>query len=159
MEMFCRYMVEEERVSELDIKWYLDSSPSPWLVHLPHHWTVPHIVRGSRLAGHVSQVFSNRSLTVVSLTRLRSTMSGVYTCKVSTNTQETVSRARLQILSKSEIFTGGVKPGKLRQFSDYFPVHYKFLVRSSQFTSMSYFQENQRNLQSSSAPRLLTDWR
>ena len=56
MELVCRYLVEEQRLGELDIKWYLDSSPSPWLVHLPHHWTVPHIVRGSRLAGHVSQV-------------------------------------------------------------------------------------------------------
>ena len=47
-----------------------------------------------------SQVFSNRSLTVVNLTRLRPTMSGVYTCKVSTNTQETRARARLTVLSK-----------------------------------------------------------
>ena len=56
MELVCRYLVEEQRLGELDIKWYLDSSPSPWLVHLPHHWTLPHIVRGSRLADHVSQV-------------------------------------------------------------------------------------------------------
>ena len=56
VELVCRYLVEEQRLGELDIKWYLDSSPSPWLVHLPHHWTLPHIVRGSRLADHVSQV-------------------------------------------------------------------------------------------------------
>ena len=58
VEMVCRYLVEDQRLGELDIKWYLDSSPAPWLVHLPHHWTLPHIVRGSRLADHVSQVHS-----------------------------------------------------------------------------------------------------
>ena len=58
VEMVCRYLVEDQRLGELDIKWYLDSSPAPWLVHLPHHWTLPHIVRGSRLADHVSQVQS-----------------------------------------------------------------------------------------------------
>ena len=47
-------------------------------------------------------MFSNHSLTVVSLSRLTPDLSGVYTCKVSTNTQETVIRARLQILSKSK---------------------------------------------------------
>ena len=55
VELVCRYQVEAEMLGELDVKWYLDSSPSPWLVHLPHHWTLPHIVRGSRLADHVSQ--------------------------------------------------------------------------------------------------------
>ena len=53
-----------------------------------------------------SQVFSNHSLTVVHLSRLTPGLSGVYTCKVSTNTQETISRARLQILSKSEVKSG-----------------------------------------------------
>ena len=56
VEMVCRYLVDSQRLGELDIKWYLESSPSPWLVHLPHHWTLPHVVRGSGLADHVSQV-------------------------------------------------------------------------------------------------------
>ena len=61
-------------------------------------------------------MFSNHSLTVVSLSRLTPGLSGVYTCKVSTNTQETVSRARLQILSKSESNINELKSGKLAQF-------------------------------------------
>ena len=98
--MVCRYQVEENKMTELDIKWYLDSSPSPWLLHLPHHWTEAHVLQGTRPTSHVSQVFSNETVTVVKLARVTEELSGVYTCKVSTNTQETVSRARLQILSK-----------------------------------------------------------
>merc|ERR1712183_833204 len=55
-------------------------------------------------------------LTVVSLSRLTPGLSGVYTCKVSTNTQETVSRARLQILRKPKkpsIFISSETPDRL----------------------------------------------
>ena len=54
--MVCRYEVEEEKMSELDIKWYLDSSPSPWLVHLPHHWRAAQLLGDIRPTSHVSQV-------------------------------------------------------------------------------------------------------
>ena len=98
--MVCRYEVDEESVTELDIKWYLDSSPSPWLVHLPHHWSEAHVLADTRPTRHVSQVYSNQTETVVRLTGLTEELSGVYTCKVSTNTQETRARARLTVLSK-----------------------------------------------------------
>ena len=59
--MVCSYRVEEEEMSELDIKWYLDWSPAPWLVHLPHHWALPQVVAGTRLSSHVSQAGNSMS--------------------------------------------------------------------------------------------------
>ena len=32
----CEYSVHSSKLVELDIKWYLGSSPSPFLVFLPH---------------------------------------------------------------------------------------------------------------------------
>ena len=46
------------------------------------------------------QVESNDTMTVVRLSRLTEELSGVYTCKVSTNTHESRARARLTVLSE-----------------------------------------------------------
>ena len=68
--MVCRYEVEEEKMSELDIKWYLDSSPSPWLVHLPHHWRAAQLLGDIRPTGHVSQVSHHSPLTTLKHTKV-----------------------------------------------------------------------------------------
>ena len=47
---------------------------------------------------HVARVESNQSVTVVRLGGVTRELAGVYSCKVSTNTQELVSRARLSVV-------------------------------------------------------------
>lgn len=96
----CHYNVSADKLSELDIKWYLDAAPAPWLVHLPHHWTRAHLLPDSVVRPHVARVESNQSVTVVRLGGVTRELAGVYSCKVSTNTQELVSRARLSVVGK-----------------------------------------------------------
>ena len=40
----CDYKVEKDKISELDIKWYYNDSPSPFMVFLPQHWNQPQIL-------------------------------------------------------------------------------------------------------------------
>ena len=100
---FIKFNEATIQLKELDVKWYHDEDPSPWLVHLPYHWSTPHVVSDTCLTPHVSHVFSNNSVTSVTLSHVTSAQSGVYTCKVSTNTQEIVSRARLNVVGKHEV--------------------------------------------------------
>ena len=40
----CEYNIDRLKLAELDIKWYLGSSPSPFMVFLPHLQKEPQVV-------------------------------------------------------------------------------------------------------------------
>jgi hypothetical protein len=40
----CSYIIDRSKLAELDIKWYLGSSPSPFMVFLPHLQKEPQVV-------------------------------------------------------------------------------------------------------------------
>ena len=86
------------KLVELDIKWYVGSSPSPFLVYIPHLQTLPQVV-DTRYKENI--VFLDTEFgTKFQMVNITTDMSGVYTCKVSTNTEERWSRRRITVYSK-----------------------------------------------------------
>ena len=94
----CAYSVNTDKMPELDIKWYLGSSPSPFMVFLPNLQKEPQVVdprfREKIIfrEGYMNSGFMMENVTA--------DMSGVYTCKVSTNTEERSRWRRITIYSK-----------------------------------------------------------
>ena len=94
----CDYNVDRNKVAELDIKWYHDSSPSPFMVFLPHLQKEPQVV-DHRFREKI--VFSEGVVgSGFMIVNISTDMSGVYTCKVSTNTEERIRRKRVTVYSK-----------------------------------------------------------
>ena len=95
----CDYSLDSSKLAELDIKWYLGSSPSPFLVFLPHLQTEPQVVD---LRFRQKIVFSEGVVgSVFMMVNITTELSGVYTCKVSTNTEERRRWKRITVYSKS----------------------------------------------------------
>ena len=94
----CEYTVNDSQLAELDIKWYLGSSPSPFMVFLPHMQAEPQVVDP---VFREKLLFSEGWLESGFLMMNTTTdLSGLYTCKVSTNTRERVRRKRIIIYSE-----------------------------------------------------------
>ena len=94
----CDYKVDRNKVAELDIKWYFGSSPSPFMVFLPHLQKEPQVV-DHRFREKI--VFSEGVVgSGFMMVNVTTDMSGVYTCKVSTNTEERMRRRRVAVYSK-----------------------------------------------------------
>ena len=94
----CDYNVDRTKIAELDIKWYLGSSPSPFMVFLPHLQKEPQVV-DHRFREKI--VFSEGVVgSGFMMVNVTTDMSGVYTCKVSTNTEERIRRKRVTVYSK-----------------------------------------------------------
>ena len=94
----CAYTVNRSKLAELDIKWYLGSSPSPFMVFLPHLQKEPQVVDPIFRENIVfTEGLEGCGFLMVKVT---ADMSGVYTCKVSTNTEERIRRKRVTIYSK-----------------------------------------------------------
>ena len=95
---FCHYKVERSKLAELDIKWYLGRTPSPFMVFLPHLQKQPQVV-DPRFREKIvfSEGMEGSGFTIVNITQ---DMSGLYTCQASTNTQERRRRKRIIIYSK-----------------------------------------------------------
>ena len=95
---FCHYKVESSKLAELDIKWYLGSAPSPFLVFLPHLQKEPQVV-DPRFREKIvfSEGMVGSGFTILNMTQ---DMSGLYTCQASTNTEERRRRKRILIYSK-----------------------------------------------------------
>ena len=86
----------------MDIKWYLGSSPSPFLVFLPHLQKEPQVVN-HRFREKI--VFSEGVVgSGFMMVNVTTDMSGVYTCKVSTNTEERIRRKRVTVYSKYGLY-------------------------------------------------------
>ena len=99
----CKYTVNKSQLAELDIKWYLGSSPSPFLVYLPYLQQEPQVV-DHRFRQKI--VFMEEKVgSGFVMKNMSSDLSGVYTCKVSTNTMERISRKRIKIYSKLTLIT------------------------------------------------------
>jgi hypothetical protein len=90
--------VSRSKLAELDIKWYLGSSPSPFMVFLPHLQKEPQVV-DHRFREMI--VFSEGLVgSGIMMMNINANMSGVYTCKVSTNTEERIRRKMVTVYSK-----------------------------------------------------------
>ena len=99
----CKYTVNRSQLAELDIKWYLGSSPSPFLVFLPYLQQEPQVV-DPRFRQKI--VFMDEKVgSGFVMMNMSTDLAGVYTCKVSTNTQERISRKRIKIYSKLTLMT------------------------------------------------------
>ena len=96
----CDYSVARTRLSELDVKWYRGRSPAPFLVFLPHHWTLPRLLDPA-LAPHTQFSHSSASRLAITLTNLTASLAGLYTCKVSTNSAEQLASRRLTVIGES----------------------------------------------------------
>ena len=94
----CDYTVNRAKLAELDIKWYLGSSPSPFMVFLPHLQKQPQVVD----AMFRERIVINEEMDGSGFLLVNATveMSGAYTCKVSTNTEERWRRKRIIIYSE-----------------------------------------------------------
>ena len=94
----CDYKVEEDKIPELDIKWYYNDSPSPFMVFLPQHWNQPQILEDN--LRDIIEMDVETGGRVWSMKNVTSEHSGLYTCKVSTNSDEVLYRKRVTIQSK-----------------------------------------------------------
>ena len=94
----CAYSVDSSKLAELDIKWYLGSSPSPFMVFLPNLQSEPQVIdpRFRQMIVFSEEVEGSWFM----MENISTDMSGVYTCKVSTNMEERVSRKRITVYSK-----------------------------------------------------------
>ena len=97
--MSCLYKVSQVQESELDIKWYHGTSPSPFLVYLPHHWDSPHLL-DTKYSSTLHPVASSTSLIMFQLTNITKDQAGIYSCKVSTNSDEHVTSRRLNVIGE-----------------------------------------------------------
>ena len=101
----CDYNVSMSKMAELDIKWYLGSSPSPFMVFLPYLQKKPQVV-DTRFRDKIvlCEGLVGSGFMMVNAT---TDMSGVYTCKVSTNTEERIMRKRVTVYSKYGVYLQG----------------------------------------------------
>ena len=101
----CDYNVSQAKLAELDIKWYLGSSPSPFMVFLPYLQKEPQVV-DTRFNDKI--VFSEGVVgSGFMMVNVTTDMSGVYTCKVSTNAEERIWRKRVTVYSKYGLYLQG----------------------------------------------------
>lgn len=99
----CEYTVNDSQLAELDIKWYLGSSPSPFLVFLPYLQHQPQVVDPKFRQKIVFRSVKFGSEFV--MVNMSTDLSGVYTCKVSTNTEERIRRKRINIYNPADSIT------------------------------------------------------
>ena len=110
----CDYMVDKDKIPELDIKWYFNNSPSPFMVFLPQHWNQPQILEDN--FREIIEMDVETGGRIWRMKNVTSKHSGVYTCKVSTNSDEVLFRKGVTIESKflfsrdSDLATSNVHP-------------------------------------------------
>ena len=118
----CDYSVDSSKLAELDIKWYLGSSPSPFLVFLPHLQTEPQVVD---LRFRQKIVFSEGVVgSVFMMVNITTDMSGVYTCKVSTNTEERRSWKRITVYSKWKLTRNSIHNPAFQHFQSHLTISF-----------------------------------
>ena len=102
----CFSPVPTSNYPELDVKWYHGSSPSPFLVWLPHLHQTMQVVGETRLTSHlqVPTTQKHQGCSSFRLSNLSLPLSGLFTCKVATFTQEAVASRRLTVVRKPNNF-------------------------------------------------------
>ena len=95
----CEYQAEPGERPELDIKWYRDTAPAPFMLFLPAHWSRPKVLeeglRDHIVTEETGGLGGTMSWSIVNVTRRHA---GIYTCKVSTNSEEFYSSSRIDII-------------------------------------------------------------
>ena len=90
---------------ELGVKWYHGSSPSPFLVWLPHLQETMQVVGETSLTSHLEvPTTQQQGCSSFRLSNLSLPLSGLFTCKVATFTQEAVASRRLTVVRKPRNF-------------------------------------------------------
>ena len=106
VDLSCCFSLPTSNYPELDVKWYHGSSPSPFLVWLPHLQETMQVVRGENsLTSHLEvPTTQQQGCSSFRLTNLSLPLSGLFTCKVATFTQEAVASRRLTVVRKPRNF-------------------------------------------------------
>ena len=100
----CNYSYTESDKQELDIKWYLDDSPSPFLVWVPHQDRTPQIV-GDKFRSHIDPGFTTgedayKLHSDIIIRNMTPQLAGIYTCKVASFTHEEYLSKRIIVLGQ-----------------------------------------------------------
>lgn len=113
VEMNCNYSYNQTEREELDVKWYLDGSPSPFLVWVPHQARLPQIVldkfRSHIDIGHTVGSDPYKQHSSLLLRDVHTGLSGIYTCKVASFTQEEYLTQRMTVFVKPREFSFSVE--------------------------------------------------
>ena len=105
VELSCCFSLPASHYPELDVKWYHGSSPSPFLVWLPHLQETMQVVGETSLTSHLEVPNTQQqSCSSFRLSNLSLPLSGLFTCKVATFTQEAVASRRLTVVRKPHNF-------------------------------------------------------
>ena len=68
---------------------------------LPHHWTSPHILDPA-LTSRIEILSSTASRLLFRLNNVTQALAGLYSCKVSTYSDETLATRRLAVIGESK---------------------------------------------------------
>merc|ERR1719490_458294 len=98
VDLSCCFSLPTTTYPELDVKWYHGSSPSPFLVWLPH------LQETMQVAGENSLTSQQQGCSSFRLSNLSLPLSGLFTCKVATFTEEAVASRRLTVVRKPHNF-------------------------------------------------------
>ena len=105
VDLSCCFSLPTSNYPELDVKWYHGSSPSPFLVWLPHLQETMQVVGENSLTSHLEvPTTQHQGCSSFRLTNLSLPLSGLFTCKVATFTKEAVASRRLTVVRKPRNF-------------------------------------------------------
>ena len=105
VDLTCCFSLPASHYPELDVKWYHGSSPSPFLVWLPHLQETMQVVGETSLTSHLEvPTTQQQGCSSFRLSNLSLPLSGLFTCKVATFTQEAVASRRLTVVRKPRNF-------------------------------------------------------
>ena len=100
----CNYNFEEEEASELEVKWYFNEDPSPFLVWIAGRPESSPQVIGSMFEGKIDVSYSvsteqHTRHRAILLHKPTIAMAGTYHCKVETLTSEATAEANMLVYS------------------------------------------------------------
>jgi len=113
VELWCNYSYNATEGEELDVKWYLDGSPSPFLVWVPHQGRKPQVVldmfKPHIDTGHTVGSDPYKIHSSLLMRNIHTGLSGAYTCKVSSFMQEEYITQRMTVFVKPREFSFSVE--------------------------------------------------
>jgi hypothetical protein len=115
----CEFSFAADELPQLDVKWYHALSPAPFLVWIPATGAEPRVLLVPPVATHVvplaappaagnatSSVGERRLASRLRLERVAVSLSGDYTCTVSTFTQELSLTQHIQVYGEYWLYIG-----------------------------------------------------
>ena len=104
----CDYGYNITEGAELDVKWYFDGSPSPFMLWVPHQRRAPQVIsdtfRSHVDLGHTVGSDPYRLYSSVRLKKVGRALSGSYTCKVSSFSTEESRTKRMTVYGEQQDF-------------------------------------------------------